>query len=398
MSTSPTLHFALVAALVAFAGCQDDKPTAKRGKAQTGIANSFEPGELNQKELAEIVARVGDNVITMADFENRLAQLNPFARGRYDSVERKREFLESMIRLELLALEAEDKGYGDDPEVVLARKHAMVKRLQAKEIRNLVRLADITDDDIQKYFEEQPDQFNKPAQVRAAHLMVADEGRAKTLLAEIQQKIAADPRKAREIFGDYVRNYSEDDATRETGGDLHFFGKPGQDPVERSPLAPEVAPALTRAAYELDGVGDVAAAIVRTPQGWHLVQKTGFRRPVERKLDDVRTSIRNKLFRKRKSEAMEKYVADLREKTKIEIDDSVIERADAARGRGANAPDAPLDPPNLRPDLPMLDFNKPRTGPPRARGLQNSGPAPKSLQRLIAPQPSKLQLAPPTQP
>ena len=279
-------------ALGTLVGCGDD---AKKGSDLTLAAGDLEDGEKGQ-----IVARIGAEAITVEEFEARLNQQSPFVRARYDSPQRKREFLDSLVRFELIAAEAERKGYADDPDVKLAKKQALVRAFTAGELRDLVSLSDITDADIQAYYTANEAEFVRPAQVRLSHLVVPDEAQARALLTEVQGLIAADRLKAREIFAEFVRRHATDEKARLDAGDIGFVGEPG---VSKTPNQVKAPPAVARAAFALQAVGDLTAEPIKTSAGWHLVQKTGFRRPYRRELSDARTSIRNNLFRARKAEA-----------------------------------------------------------------------------------------------
>ncbi len=330
----------LISTLALLASCAD--PAAEN--AAKGIQIAAE-GDLTPEEKGKVVARIGDRVITLDEFERRLNQQSPFARARYNSPDRKREFLDSLVRFELLAKEAEAKGLDRDPDVLLARKQAMVKRLTATEIRDLVKLADITEADITAYYDEHKDEFDKAAEVRASHILLPDEAAARALLPKLQAAVAKDKKKARGVFEDFARKHTTDKATRDRGGDLQFFGEPGKSRVKRSPIAPSVPPAVATAAFGLAGVGHLHPEPIKTSQGWHLIQKTGFRRPYKRELADVKTTIRNKLFRVRKGKAMENYVKALTAASTITIDDAVLSEAKVNKG----APAGPsLDPPNMR--------------------------------------------------
>jgi peptidyl-prolyl cis-trans isomerase C len=326
MKRIPTLP--LCAALL-FGACVE-KPTKDEAPGGAAFKSS---GALTEGEKGEVVARVGDETITLEEFERRLNQQSPFARARYNSLERKREFLDSMIRFELLARDAEAKGYDKDPDVQLARKQAMVKRLSSEELTKLVKLEDVTDAEVAKYYDEHLSEYDKPAEVRASHVLLQDEAAARALHAELSALAAKEPFKARKAFADAARQKSEDAATREAGGDLQFFGKPGESRAERAPDAPPLPPpAVADAAWAIEKVGDLAPAPIKTSAGWHLVQKTGFKRPYKRELDEVKTSIKNRLFREKKSAAMEAYVQKLRDSAKIQIDDAILGKAEATRG------------------------------------------------------------------
>ncbi len=328
---------------------------------QTGEAGKV---EITEAEKDQVVAKIGDQVITLKDFEARLSDQAPFARARFSSIQRKQEFLDSLVRFEVLAKEAEAKGYDKDPDVQLARKQAMVRKLMADEVPNLAKLSDITDDETAKYYQEHIEEFDRPAEVRAAHLLVKNEASARKLLAEIQAKIGDKKQDARDIFGEYVRQHSEDPTTRESGGDLQFFGRPGAVAAgaqagaapakpDRGPLQPEVPVAVAEAVWQLDAVGEIAPSPVQAADGWHIVQKTGFKRAYKRELADVKQTIRNKLFRSRKTQALEKYVTDLKAKVKIEIDDRVLESAKAP----PPGPEPALAPPTAVPGMGLPGFD-----------------------------------------
>jgi peptidyl-prolyl cis-trans isomerase C len=233
----------------------------------------------------------------------------------------------------------------------------MVKRLTAEEIRDLVKLSDITDAEIEAWYNEHQEEYDKPAQVRASHILLPDEAAAKELLARIQAAISKEPNQARGVFEDFARKHSTDKDTKDRGGDLQFFGEPGVSQAKRGPLAPPLVPAVQKAAFGLAGVGDIHPEPIQSSAGWHLVQKTGFRRPYRRKLEDVRNSIRNKLFRAKKGSAMEDYVKALRTKAKVKIDEGVLAEAKVEPG---GPPPPSLDPANLMRPGGTLPLPKPR--------------------------------------
>lgn len=327
--------------------------------ADKGAQQNLAEGDLTAEEKARVVARIGDAIITLEDFEARLSAQAPFTRIRYDTPQRKREFLDGLVRFELLALEAERQGFADDPGVELARKQAMVQTFIEQRLETLVRPEQITDAELRAYYDAHIDEFDRPAQVRIAHLRVADETEARKLLAELQAHVKEDPRKARDTFADYVRRHSDDVETRADGGDLGFVGEPG---VSKTRTQGAVPPAVATAGFALAGVGQIADAPIQTSAGWHLVQKTGFRRPHRRTFEDVKSRLRNTVYRQRKSEAMEKYVADLRAKATITVDDDALAAAEQAPQGATRGIAPPIAPPEAR-ERPLPTPTTPRRDP-----------------------------------
>ena len=105
-----------------------------------------------------------------------------------------------------------------------------------------------------------------------------------------------------------------------------------------------VPSAVAKAAFKIENVGDLGAEVIKTSQGFHVIQKTAYRRPYRRNLSDVQDKIRLKLFRKRKGDAMRDYVINLRKNAQVEIDEDVLKKAKA------KLPTQPI--PNLSPPIP----------------------------------------------
>ena len=61
-------------------------------------------------ELSAPLARIDDVTITLGELQERINRQSPYIRARYTSLEQKKEFLDSLIRLEVLAKEAARRG------------------------------------------------------------------------------------------------------------------------------------------------------------------------------------------------------------------------------------------------------------------------------------------------
>ena len=78
-------------------------------------AGSSPTTSLTNKQAAQVLARVGNITITLGDYTAALEHMDQFDRLRYQSPERRKELLDEMITVELLAVEATEKGYDKDP-------------------------------------------------------------------------------------------------------------------------------------------------------------------------------------------------------------------------------------------------------------------------------------------
>src|SRR5262249_44725279 len=139
-------------------------------------------------DLKNVVAKIDDVTITVGDFQERLNQQSPYIRARYTSLERKKEFLDNLVRFEVLAKEAQAKGYGSDPEDVDHMKQVMIQKLMKEDIDNRVKLDDIKDDECQKFYQEHNEEYNKPEEVRVSDIMIKDKAKADQAARELSAK------------------------------------------------------------------------------------------------------------------------------------------------------------------------------------------------------------------
>ncbi len=84
---------------------------------------------------------------------------------------------------------------------------------------------EVTDEEVQEYYDANAEQYEIPEQVWASHILLLESGdrdaeQARDLLNRLRGRIEAG-----EDFAELAREYSDDEATSEAGGDLGFFGR-----------------------------------------------------------------------------------------------------------------------------------------------------------------------------
>lgn len=305
-------------ACLASTACDKSKPEAPATAKQEPAKATDSPDKSNLKygltpeQAAQVLVEVGDTKITLGEFAERLGSQSPYLRARYNSPERKREFLENMVRFELLAAEADRRGFTKSDDVERVRRQVMVQQMMADLFdKGGIKLTDITDDEIKGYYDSHLSEFDKPAQVRASHILFKDRAAAEAALKELKQK----PQDM-ELFRKIAEQRSLDAATKASGGDLRFFSEEPDPKGETD--EPERPATLRKAAFSLANVGDVYAEPVQSERGFHVVKLTGKREALKRTLEDARRMIQNKLWRAKREEAIEKFVADLRAKANVQ--------------------------------------------------------------------------------
>ncbi|MEW5852615.1 MAG: peptidyl-prolyl cis-trans isomerase [Myxococcota bacterium] len=288
------------------------------------------------------VANVGESVITVEELEEKINAQGPFARPRFQDVAKRREFLEGLIRQEVLAQEAVRRGYDKDPEVQDALKKVMVQKLTRLEYDSQVKQEDIKPEDVKKYYDEHPDEFHKPEMARCSAVIVANKDggkkKAETALKAVKDAAAKKPEPGKPIspdpFRDVVMAHSEDAESKALGGDLKYLTRKEMEEKHGTPVA--------EACFTLANVNDLSG-VVEGKQGFYVLKSTGKRKPIDRTLEQVETQIRNRLFRERRTESFNKFVEDLKNKATVKVDDAKLA---AMKIAGGPAPSAQMPPPH----------------------------------------------------
>src|SRR5262249_16677528 len=85
----------------------DNKALDTKGGPQPSASASM---GLTPELAAKVLARVGDREITLGEYAATLQRMDQFERLRYQSPERRKLLLDEMIKVELLAAEAQRRG------------------------------------------------------------------------------------------------------------------------------------------------------------------------------------------------------------------------------------------------------------------------------------------------
>ncbi|TLS50184.1 foldase [Paenibacillus antri] len=153
---------------------------------------------------------------------------------------------------------------------------------------------EVTDEELQTYYDENKAQYETPEQVRASHILVETKEEAEALLEQI--KGGAD-------FAELAKEHSKDGSAAQ-GGDLDFFGK-GQ----------MVAP-FEEAAFALE-IGEVSG-VVESQFGFHIIKVTDKKAAATATFDEKKEEIRETVFQQKLNERTSAYVEELRSAAKIE--------------------------------------------------------------------------------
>ncbi len=259
-----------------------------------------------------VVARFTGETITTDEVALRFAEMNPYARARYQTLEQRKDYVEGLARFELLSREAIRRGLHNDPDVVEAAKRVMVQTLLKQELDE--KAAGPTDAQVKAWYDSHHDDFVKPAMTRLSHIAFAKDHRA---AAEdvLRQALALAPMDYAS-FGKLAREHSEDPKTRALDGDMRFLAD--------DELAATFGPELRDAALTLEKVGDVFPALVETSKALHVIKLQGRQQALDLSLEQASVTIRQIIANDSRQERYRALLERLKSQAKLEISDEAL--------------------------------------------------------------------------
>ena len=327
----------LLIAVALVSACQKkpDEARSQPGKAAGGTSTPPQSAE----ELKQPLAKIDNVTITLGDFQERINRQSPYIRARYTSLEQKKEFLDSLVRFEVLAKEAYRRGLDKDPEVVRTMKQVMIQKLIRDEFDVKVTAEGaVSDTEMKAYYDANVGEYVKPEEVRVSAIIVKNKAQADRVAIEAR----GDAGKTNKGFRDLVMKYSADEETKLRGGDLRYMDATTKD----------VPANVVKAAFTLFNTGDVSTAVDAGNGTFYVLKQTGRRKSVTKTFDDAKPQIRNKLFRDKRLQAQKDFVDGLRAKSKIEINEANLARVridtsqnvDDGHGQAVAPPTVPVVP------------------------------------------------------
>lgn len=207
------------------------------------------------------------------------------------------------------------------------------QELMMKKLVNIIHPVKISESDAKSFYNKNLDKFKTPDQVRASHILVManpveiKEGltkKNKTLTeAEINQQVQVEMamryKKAQEIaneikstpdrFEAKAREFSDDKASAEKGGDIGFFSK--NDMVKE----------FSDAAFKLRP--NTISEVIQTPYGFHIIKVTDRKAAGQQPYEKIKSQLIQYLTAQAQVKALEQFLTMLKSQAVIEyVDDS----------------------------------------------------------------------------
>ncbi len=245
------IRFMVVGVLLALAACSKPAPTEKAAdtpavpaKPPVVTVNGKPISEKLYEEYARALAR------------RPLSELSP---------EDREQIKENLVRVELIAQDAEKTGLVKDPDVATRLELARLELLQQASAQKYMKEHTATEAEMRAEFEAQV--ASAPlVEFQARHIVVSSEDVAQKIIAQL---------KAGNEFAGLAKRMSADKESAAKGGDLGWFGPRDMDPVFTNAVA-------------LLKKGEYTKTPVQTAAGWHVIQLQNTRDRTPPAYEDVK--------------------------------------------------------------------------------------------------------------
>lgn len=290
---------------------------------RTSFRKAEEPG-------SKIVAEIGAEKITEADLDalietsidNQLAPMGVFMTGeqlneqkkkvleQYKAPQAKLQFLQSWLAQEILYRQALQERLGEKPEVKellgeLARG-VLSQQLMNQQLASKI---NITETDLQTYYTANKEKYVEPAKARISHILVKDQQQAANLIKRINDG---------EDFGKLAKEFSEDENTKENGGQIDID-------VTAGSYVPVIGDAndLNQAIFATEPPAVLDEAF-KTEKGWEIVKVNEKQPERQKSFDEVRQQVLLTLTSQKRQEVQQDYIERMMDEYNVIIHRSAL--------------------------------------------------------------------------
>lgn len=283
----------------------------------------------SKKEDGKVLVTINNDKITMTEFNKELDKIPMNMKMMVASESGKKTYLDRLIIKKLLLSEAAKINVEKDKEfenrLAEIKEQLIIESLLKKKLTSG---ANISDEDLQKYYETNKEKFRKDREINTRHVLLKSEEEAKQVRDKLQ---------AGEDFSDLAKKYSIDPNAKVTGGEVGFHPK--------GTLLPE----YEAAAFKLTKVGQTSG-IVKTQFGYHIIRLEGIKPPQYVPFAEVKDFIKQQLIQEKQKDVLDKYIEELKKSAKITINEELLKDQTPAAAPQPESKDAKPEAKDVKPE------------------------------------------------
>lgn len=242
----------------------------------------------------KLVARVNGKEISRQDVMKFLNDIGPQMAMQFQSPEGIQRVIDELVNQELLYLDAVDSKIEEDQEFKDVLEATRINLLKDYAVNKIISNADATDQEVSEFYESNKDRYNQPETVKASHILVDNEDKAKEILTDLNNGMS---------FEEAATNFSSC-PSKENGGDLGEF--------TRGQMVPE----FDEAVFNMEE-GDLSEP-VKTQFGYHIIKVVNRTKEGTSTFEDVKDQVKNQVIIQKQQTNYLNKVNELKGKYKVE--------------------------------------------------------------------------------
>lgn len=243
----------------------------------------------------KVLAEVNGKKITGVDYNLFIDSLNPQLKQYFGGEELNKDVVNELVYQALLYENAMEKGMDKEDEFIQVVEKTKESMLKTYALGKLLATAEVKDEDIKRFYEDNKDAFKQAESADASHILVEEEDKAR----EIYEKI-----KNGGDFEELAREFSTC-PSKEKGGDLGTF--------TRGQMVKEFEDAV----FENE-VGTITEP-VKTQFGYHIIKINKKNPARELTFDEVKDKIVEQVRRQKEQEIYNKKITELKDKYEVKM-------------------------------------------------------------------------------
>ena len=272
-----------------------------------------------KKSEPNVLARVGEQVITVDDFKAEMQRRKAAARRLPD----RQTLLAEMIARAALVERARSAGLEHAPDVRRTFEDVLIAKLKESELQPKLDAVKVTPEEIRAAYEAESARFTRPAKAHLAIVFIAADSKWETnrlaeiaARAEAARQLALELPSAEKSFGKVAADFSEDQITRYRGGDAGWF-------TGDTSLAERWPKEVIGAGLALTNSGDLTG-ILQTEEGFYFVKKMDARPAMVTPLASVQAGIEYRLLTAKHVRAEEDFKSSLLAATQVQTNTGLL--------------------------------------------------------------------------
>lgn len=263
------------------------------------IASVLLVGTMVSAEEKEIIAKIGDQTITMSDLKQIIGYLS---NNRQSMIEQNPQVKESIllqyVQSIVISQLAKKEGFDKKPEVsqkLNFYSDSLISNLYLEQ--QIGDKVTVSEEETKAYYDEHKNEFTTPEMVKARHILVkVDPSAPEEEKKQAYQKAEGILKQVQdgEDFAELATELSDDSHTQSKGGDLGFFSR-GKIVKPFEDVAFQMKPGET-------------SGIVETQFGYHIIRVEERKEETLHSYDSMKERIHQRLLQQKKSTQVTDFI------------------------------------------------------------------------------------------